>query len=102
MKKIIEGLKYDTDTAEEVGSWDNGHYHGDFHQCQESMYRTKSGKFFLHGKGGPLSSYAVQEGNGVSGSEDIRPLSEQESRRWAEEHLTVEEIEDAFGTAQEA
>ena len=31
MRKIINGLRYDTQTAELIGEWGNGHYPGDIH-----------------------------------------------------------------------
>ena len=38
MKKIINGKRYDTDTAKELGSWSYSHY-GDFAYVCETLYR---------------------------------------------------------------
>ena len=62
MKKIINGKKYDTDTAQELASWDNGGGWRDFHHCEETLYRKKTGEFFLFGEGGPMTKYAVSTG----------------------------------------
>ena len=39
MKKIINGKKYDTDTASCVGSWDNGYGYSEFGYFSEALYR---------------------------------------------------------------
>jgi hypothetical protein len=58
MKSIIDRKRYDTTTAEEIADWWNGCSNSDFHHCNETLYRTKNGAWFLHGIGGPLSPYA--------------------------------------------
>lgn len=98
MKRIIGGRKYDTGTARELGAWDNGAY-GDFDFCSESLYRKKNGEFFLYGRGGARSPYADRRGDRWGSGEAIRPLSVEDARRWAEEHLSANEYEDAFGPA---
>jgi len=102
MKKVIEGALYNTETAKEIGAWDNGLYGRDFGRCSETLYRTKSGKYFLHGDGGPMSKYAVRHGNSTSGSEEIRPYTPAEAAEWAEEHLTADEYAAEFGEPEEA
>ena len=37
MKSIINGKRYDTETAQELASWDNGCNCGDFHECEETL-----------------------------------------------------------------
>ena len=102
MKKIINGSLYNTETARLVGEWDNGVYGNDFRSCSESLYQTKSGKYFVHGEGGPMSTYAVHHGNNTSGSEQIRDLTASEAREWAEEKLTADEYQKEFGPVDEA
>lgn len=41
MKKIINGRKYDTETAKEVGFFSNEYPCGDFNWCQETLYKRK-------------------------------------------------------------
>lgn len=102
MKKIINGKVYDTKTAKELGSWSNMADYGNFSQFSETLYRKKTGEFFLHGEGGPMTKYAVAKGsNGWRGGERIMPLSFSEARKWAEEHLDGEEYEEIFGAVAE-
>jgi hypothetical protein len=103
MKKIINGAKYDTNTAKELGNWDNNELYGDFNYCEETLYRTKSGKYFLHGEGGAMSIYSESCGNNSrSGGEEIIPMSREAAMRWAEEHLSGDEYETIFGEVEEA
>ena len=101
MKKIINGKLYDTTTAQLVGSWDNN-MGGTFDHAAESLYRKRTGEFFLHGKGGARSRYATQCGYGSWGSgEAIIPLTWDSARQWAEEHLDADEYQAAFGQIAE-
>jgi hypothetical protein len=101
MKKIINGKKYDTETAKCVGDWDNGYGCGDFQHVEERLYRKRTGEFFLHGEGGPMSIYAESCGDGFCGGEKIIPLSESEAKEWAENHLDCDEYEKIFGSVDE-
>ena len=102
MKKIINGKKYDTETATAVGSWSNNYSCRDFNHCAETLYRKKTGEYFLYGYGGPMSKYAESCGqNEWSGGERIEPLSYVNARQWAEEHLDVDEYEAEFGEVAE-
>ena len=101
MKRIINGRKYDTETARLVASWDNGHY-GEFSYCGEALYRKGTGECFIHGNGGPMSKYRRSCGsNEWCGSEEITPLSEEEARRWAEDAMDGDEYEAEFGEVPE-
>ncbi len=103
MKKVIQGARYDTSTAREIGSWSNGYYPGDLYHCTETLYQTKSGKYFLHGSGGPASKYSRQTGsNSWSGGEEIVPMSPAAAAKWAEEYLPSEIYEKEFGEVPEA
>lgn len=102
MKKVISNKIYDTETAKELGSWSNMEDYGNFSQFSETLYRKKTGEFFLHGKGGPMTKYAVAEGsNSWRGGSQIMPLTFQAAREWAEEHLTGDEYEAIFGAVVE-
>ncbi len=97
MKKIINNKLYDTTTAQLVGSWDNN-MGGTFDYAAESLYRKRTGEFFLHGKGGARSRYATHCGNDSWGSgEAIIPLTWEAARQWAEEHLDADDYQAAFG-----
>lgn len=102
MLKIINGKKYNTETAEKVGSYWNGRSASDFDYCEESLYKKRTGEFFLYGEGGARSKYARSAGqNCWSGGEMITPMTYEEAQAWAEEHLTGEEYEEIFGEVSE-
>lgn len=102
MKKIINGKKYDTDTAKEVGYWNNGLLCSDFCYIEETLYKKKTGEFFLCGRGGAITKYTERVSEGFSGpGKAIVPLTEDEAKKWAEDHLTVEEYEGIFGEVEE-
>ena len=97
MKKIIRGRQYDTDTAQRIGSWDNGLSGTDLEYTDETLYRKRTGEFFLDGCGGARSRYAEVDGNMMAPGNRIVPVTFDQAREWAEEHLTPEEYESEFG-----
>lgn len=102
MKKIIKNKVYDTATAQKCGEWDNGHYTSDFAYCAETLYRKKTGEFFLHGEGHALSKYAGHSGNSSGWGEQIIPLAYAEAQEWAENHLDGDEYVTIFGEPEES
>lgn len=102
MKKIIDGKRYDTNTAKEIVSASSSVSRSDFHWWRETLYRKQTGEFFLHGEGGPASRYSRSVGlNEWSGGERIMPLSFSEAQQWAEDHLDGDEYERIFGEVSE-
>lgn len=102
MRKIINNKVYDTATATWIGLADNGHDYNDLAYSGETLYRKRTGEYFLHGEGGPMTSYAVRTGsNSWRGSERITPISYAAARQWAEEHLDAEAYEAEFGAVTE-
>ena len=104
MRKVIGGKVYDSETAEEVGSYDNGMGTRDFNHYNETLYKTKNGRYFLCGSGGAASHYAKQCGsNTTCGGSRLIPHSEEDALRWCENNnVAVEEIETHFGKQEEA
>lgn len=97
MKKIIDGKRYDTETATLIASWDNGYFGNDFKRCEEDLYRTERGSWFIYGEGGPMSKYVQATGpNSYIGGEDITPLSADEARQWLEDTGNYSEMEEYF------
>lgn len=100
MKQIISGKVYDTATAKECGDWSNNQRGFDW--ISETLYRKKTGEFFVHGEGGARTQYATRvEQNMWAGGERIMPLSYAEAREWAEQHLDGDAYEAIFGEVTE-
>lgn len=103
MRKIIDGKLYDTSTAKCLGEWSDGLGFGDFNHREESLFRKKTGEYFLYLYGGantPMAEPAY--GGGWQGGELIRPLlSAEGAKRWAERRLTADEYESVFGEVSE-
>lgn len=98
MKRYINGKVYDTETAHEIGSYANAGNWRDFSHYEETLYRKRTGEFFLHGEGGPMTAYRISTGqNTWSGGAKIVPMTVKEAEAWAEEHLTTDEYDAAFG-----
>lgn len=105
MKKIINGRRYDTDTARKAATAypSNNWNPRDFNYCREDLYCKQTGEFFLHGEGGPMSKYAEECGqNQWTGGAKLIPLSFEAAQKWAEQYLTGDEYERIFGEVDEA
>lgn len=88
MKKIIKGKLYDTGKAKELGRWTPNPYGNDFNYHQETLYLKRTGEFFIHEE--------------RYGSDKIRPLTYEETQKWAEEHLDGDDYIEIFGDPEEA
>ena len=101
MKKIINGRRYDTETAKLLGVASYG-ICTDFAYWSEELYVKKTGEYFLYGQGGPMSKYSQQVGqNEWTGGHKIVPLTLKEAQRWAEKFLSGAEYEEIFGKVEE-
>lgn len=91
MLKIIDGVRYDTSKAKEIGwakSPEPQTLDQDLHQWHETLYRTvRSGRFFIAGRGGPLSRWAKIDGMERTDGEGVLPLSDSQARAWCEQYL---------------
>lgn len=101
MKKIIKGAVYNTETAKMLAEWDNNYPVNDFNYMEETLYRTKSGNWFLHCQGGGLSPYAQTHGDSKGWGEYINPISFENAQQWAEEKLDGDKYEEIFGIVDE-
>lgn len=101
MKKIVKGKMYDTQTAKRLGEHCVNSA-SDFDYLGESLYRKRTGEFFLYGEGGARTKYAhlTEDGHWIYG-QDIIPLSYKAACEWAEEHLTADEYQAIFGEVSE-
>ena len=101
MKAIINGLRYDTDKATLIGDDCASCSRSDYSWWSAGLFKTpRSGRFFLAGRGGPMTQFSHPYGqNGSQGGEKIIPMSVEEAREWAERYLTAEEVENGFADA---
>lgn len=96
MEKIIRGKRYNTETATEVCQNWNGKSVNDFEHMFEVLHVKRSGEFFLHYGGGPLSKYAVIDGCNTSGAEGIKPLTEAQAQDFCEKYGDAKTYEKYF------
>lgn len=98
MKRIIKGLRYDTEKGVPVGSYETlGLMPTDPRHWEATLYKSpRSGRFFLAGEGGPMTRFAARAEGFISRGADLFPLSREEALSWAEHFLTVEVIEKHF------
>lgn len=102
MRQIINGKKYNTETAKELGTYSNSGYWGDIDHFRETLYLKRTGEFFLVGEGGPTSKYAeLVDTNTWTGGVRVAPLTIDQAKAWAEKHLSVDEYEEIFGEVEE-
>ena len=100
MRKVINGRVYNTETAEMIAK--NGSFNGNFYDYSEELYKTKKGNWFLYGKGGAKSKYAVHGHGWSSEGSSLLALSEDEAKKKLEDWNEVEVIETHFGEMEEA
>lgn len=99
-KKVINGKMYNTETAKEIAYHSNSRT--GFEHCEETLYRKKTGEYFLHGSGGPMSKYAeAVDTNSWSGGSDIVPLTIKEAAAWGEKNMSPDDYEAEFGLVPE-
>lgn len=102
MKKIVNGKRYDDEKAVQIGGYDNigrgADSWSDFRAWEAVLYRTRSGRYFLSGSGGPMTMFFKNVGqNSWTGGEDIIPLTKHEALEWAERYLDPDVVTQEFG-----
>jgi hypothetical protein len=104
MRAVIEGLRYDTETATRICDISpSGFYRSDFRWEDTDLYKTPRGRYFIAGEGNALSRWATREGQSASGpGRGIRVVTEEEARELVERHGTTELYERTFGEAEAA
>jgi hypothetical protein len=92
MKKIINGKIYNTETATCIADENKSLFN--FYSTSESLYRTKSGNWFIYGESSAGGRYgrSSEGGRTESSGEDIVAIKPEEAARWAETaHITSDE-----------
>lgn len=97
MNKVINGKRYDTDTAERIGERDNGLLASDLDWYSETLHRKRTGEFFLLCEGGARSRVARRGDSGLVGGETIEPIGYDEAEAWVSEHLDGDAYAELFG-----
>tara|TARA_B100000959_G_C14641465_1_gene484457 strand:- start:55 stop:417 length:363 start_codon:yes stop_codon:yes gene_type:complete len=75
MKRTIDGKTYNTKTAEIICDTGNDESLTDFRYERSDLFVTRRGRYFVAGRGGSLSRFAVPDGNGRRGGAGIIPLT---------------------------
>ncbi|WP_132408507.1 hypothetical protein [Neorhizobium sp. S3-V5DH] len=92
ISKIIDGLRYNTATAEEICSFESESGRGDFRHEVTTLYRTPRGRFFLAGRGGAMTRWAQPVQGGQSDGEGLHPVGTAQARNFAEQHADEDTI----------
>jgi len=103
MKKIIDGKRYDTDTATRVCDLSpRGFYGSDYRREDTWLYRTRLGNWFMAGEGGPRSRWAQPYGqSGSTSGSGLRPLDKETARELLERYGDEDDVEMYFGASVE-
>ena len=86
MRKIMNGLAYDTETAMRLATYTSPSEQTGLNHVEQTLYRKKCGEYFLFSTVGLAS---------------VTPMTLREAMLWAEEHLSAYEYEAIFGPAPE-
>jgi hypothetical protein len=99
MKEIIDGVRYDTEKAIDLGWVGNDEFANDMRSWSGHLYRTpRSGRYFIAGDGGAMSRFSEPcPGGGYGPGAGIQPVTEQEALRLAEDCWSSGAIEKVFG-----
>ena len=85
MKKIVNGITYDTETAKWIDTYDNDILLSHPLHFSEKLYCTPNGEFFLQRFGVSKSDHPIhQVGESIACGATIVPLSEDLATEWVE------------------
>lgn len=93
-KASINGVNYNTNTAVKIGTSPNcGYPFNDSRWFTETLFRKKTGEFFLYGSGGALTRYAdhTDPDTWEKGDKFI-PLSEDQAINWTQEYMKDSDV----------
>jgi len=100
--QIINGKRYDINRATILYNWNNRKLESDPDYLSESLYRKKTGEYFLYGIGGANTRYGVWGGVTGRAGDKIMPLTPAEARLWVESHATADEYAEIFSVLEKA
>lgn len=93
MNKVIKNRLYDTETATAIATYDARYcplYKVGF---IATLYRKKTGEYFLYTKGGVFEDYPDQE--------RIDPKTPDDAKEWCAKNLSGDEYMKIFGAVEE-
>ena len=98
MRQITNGKMYNTQTAEFIDEFENTPHRSNYQYYVESLYRKRTGEFFLYGYGNAASKYAeIRADRMRSPGKKIIPITEDEAKSWVEHYSDVETYIELFG-----
>lgn len=95
----INGLTYNIDTAKKILTWDNGRAVNDNSYAKTTIYKKRTGEYFLYGKGNAGSEYAepaYKDQGAYTPGEVIKPLSYDEAKHLILKHQDEDADEDIY------
>lgn len=102
MNKIIRGKRYNTETAQLIGTYEANEPIDSDSWFREELYQKRTGEFFMFGQGGADTQYCIFSKDGkCKAGQTLEPLDTAEAEVWCEEHLTGDEYEAIFGEVEE-
>ena len=98
MIQIVGELKYDTDKALPITTIESKRSKLDAHYWAETLYRTKRGNWFIHGRGGPGTQYCTRlDETTMAGGERIVPVPPGDALLWLSNARHSELVDQYFG-----
>ena len=97
MIRVIDGKRYNTETAEKLANGSSNCGKSDFSWFDEDLYVTPKGNYFLASEGYANSKYAESYGGMRGAGEGLIPLTRHEALEWCERQAE-ETIDAQFDT----
>ncbi len=97
MSRVINGKRYDTNTAKSIGYNYKTMFYPD-EVVYEELFLKTTGEFFLYSKYVMANNWNF---GGCSNRENIFPLTYDEALEWAEKYADADSYIEAFGEVSE-
>lgn len=95
--KVIGGLRYSTETATKICTYESGGGRSDFKFECTTLFRTPKGRFFLAGHGNAMSRWSERSGNNCrTAGEGLTAIDVDAARSFAELHADADTIAEFF------
>jgi hypothetical protein len=101
MQKVINGTKYDTDSAELVAQHMSRKLYSDNDCASESLYRTEKGNWFILADASSELKYGNRDCKVVGEKKWLVPFTEEKAQRWLERNDQFEQLNKWFSDSIE-